>query len=153
MGNLIIQIASLAVRETLGRAHTKRRKNIFNINAHIYKGFNKWMKFIYMRLHGGSVYGRNLFIRMGKCFYSLSLNYHEPLWWHSQFSTNFLHLLQPTSSAFKARIHLQAIMDSTSVRPPLLLTFPSSFRCFFALHFHVYIFSDIFSFGAFIFYV
>jgi hypothetical protein len=27
--------------------HIKRRKNIFNINAHIYKGeFNKWMKFI-----------------------------------------------------------------------------------------------------------
>jgi hypothetical protein len=42
MGNLIIQIASLA------SLFPKRRKNIFNINAHIYKGLNKWMKFMYM---------------------------------------------------------------------------------------------------------
>lgn len=36
---------------SVGRGHKarhymKRRKNIFNINAHIYKGFNKWIKFI-----------------------------------------------------------------------------------------------------------
>lgn len=37
----------VVVSEGRGREQrTARRKNIFNINAHIYKGFNKWIKFI-----------------------------------------------------------------------------------------------------------
>lgn len=55
MGNLVIQIASLAaameerfalVDVSAGRGSERARKNIFNINAHIYKGFNKWIKFM-----------------------------------------------------------------------------------------------------------
>lgn len=54
MGNLMIQIASLsslalASSRSPDRAHEKE-KNVFNINAPIYKGFNKWMKiYTYMR--------------------------------------------------------------------------------------------------------
>lgn len=54
MGSLMIQIASLStlflsLSLLPDRAHEKE-KNVFNINAPIYKGFNKWMKiYMYMR--------------------------------------------------------------------------------------------------------
>lgn len=74
MGNLIIQIASLGA----GR-EGERGKSIFNINAHIYKGFNKWIKFICTRTddwHGGSsVYGgkRQIYSYGLCCVFSLLL--------------------------------------------------------------------------------